>query len=490
MRRWRVVLTGLTALCSGLALAGLTGMVPPQEAAGQDGSVDDTAMPLHDVPFGLFLGSDESDSAEQQVSQWLNGAQVQVGHTYLPGNNWDDIDGDPTRLGGWAAWRTATPDRLIVIGVPMLPDNEGNVDDDDVRSQLRQGAAGDFDSHFTTLSRRLVALGLSDAVLTVGWEMNGTTYTSRCGPDPDSWKAYWRRIVTAMRAVPGQHLRFEFAPTRGADAHPWPDCYPGDDVTDVIGMDSYDMAADDPDRTADFDSYVHEPYGLLAQVRFAKQHDKPVSYPEWGMYNRGDDPGYVQRMLEWMGTHDTLYQTVTDYCPHGVWGCTDNPRASRVFRRVLGGQPAITPAPTPTPTPSPTPSPTPTRTPTPTPVPTATPAPSRTATPTPVGSTGRQPSRTPIGSTAPSPRPRRRPGPAPQGPRPRTRSAGAGEGRAPQARSVRSRARTETSQGALVRSRRSTDRRSRAAPAYRATAGPPPSSSRWLRACSGRQRCL
>ena len=412
MRRWRVLLTVLTVLCTALGLIALTdGPTPVAPAGGgPSGSAaattgrnsDDTALPPHAVPFGLFLGSDESDAEEAKVSQWLGGAPIQVGHTYLPGNNWDDIEGSPTLLGGWAVWKAEQPQRMLVIGTPMLADNEDGVPDDQVRDLLEQGAEGRYDAHFTTLAERLVALGLPDAVLTLGWEMNGTTYTSRCGPDPTAWKAYWRRIVTAMRAVPGQHLRFEFAPTRGTDAHPWPDCYPGDDVTDVIGMDSYDMAADDPDVTADFDTYIHEPYGLLAQVRFAKQHRKPVSYPEWGMYNRGDDPVYVQRMLEWISTHDTLYQTVTDYCPHGVWRCPSNPQASRVFRRMLSAVPTTSasasasaavsaPASAPASVPSPTLATAPAPAPTPTPVATGPGAATGPAAPTPPGRTDAPP---------------------------------------------------------------------------------------------------
>jgi hypothetical protein len=84
---------------------------------------------------------------------------------------------------------------------------------------------------------------------------------------------------------------------------------------------------------------VHEPYGLQAQVGFAAAHHKPVSYPEWGMYDRGDDPDYVRGMLHWASTHDTLYQTITDYCPHGVWRCTANPRSGRVFREALSARP-------------------------------------------------------------------------------------------------------------------------------------------------------
>ncbi|MFC1419729.1 glycoside hydrolase family 26 protein [Streptacidiphilus cavernicola] len=329
----------LTVLVPLLALAAVVSTLLLRDGAGGgaggDQGADRTAVPAHAVPFGAFLGSTESGTDLARFSAWLGGAEIRVGHTYLPGNNWSDIEGSPALLGPWAAWRAAAPDRLLVIGVPMLPDNEGGLSDDRVRQLLGQGAAGQNDAHFAELARRLVALGAPDAVLTLGWEMNGSTYTSRCGPDPTAWKAYWRHIVGAMRAVPGQRFRFDFAPTRGADAHPWPDCYPGDDVTDVIGMDSYDLAGSDPHRSAPFTEYVHEPYGLLAQVRFAAAHHKPVSYPEWGMYGGGDDPAYVRQMLAWISTHDTLYQTVTDYCPHGVWGCADNPRASAVYRSAL-----------------------------------------------------------------------------------------------------------------------------------------------------------
>ena len=106
-------------------------------------------------------------------------------------------------------------------------------------------------------------------MIVLGWEMNGTTYTHRCGPDPEAWKKYWNRIVTTMRAVPGQKFRFDFAPTRGRDAVPWTQCYPGDDTVDIIGMDSYDQPAG-----MTFDEQVEEPYGLQAHVDFAKAHGK------------------------------------------------------------------------------------------------------------------------------------------------------------------------------------------------------------------------
>lgn len=296
--------------------------------------------------FGAFLASDERGVARmEQLSRWLGGAELRVGHTYLPGNRWSDIEGDIRFLESWARWRNADDDRMLVLNVPLQERNEEGVSDEDVRRLLRRGAAGEFDHHFRALAERLVDLKVPDTVLVLGWEMNGVTYTHRCGPDPQAWKKYWNRIVATMRAVPGQKFRFDFTPSRGRDAVPWTECYPGDDTVDIIGMDSYDQPTG-----MSFDEQVKEPYGLQAHVDFAKAHGKPISYPEWGLFRNGDNPEYMRRMLAWMDEHRPLYNTVTDYCPHGVWQCDDNPESSRVYRSVLQGRthdagPDATPAP-------------------------------------------------------------------------------------------------------------------------------------------------
>lgn len=286
----------------------------------------------------------------QELSRWLGGTELRVGHSYLPGDLWENIEGRPGFLAAWAAWRKGADDRMFVLNTPMLERNEERVPDSEVRTLLRAGAEGEFDEHFRRLAEKLVLLGVPDTVIVLGWEMNGTTYTHRCGPDPVAWKAYWNRIVTTMRSVAGQEFRFDFAPSRGRDAVPWTECYPGDDVVDIIGMDSYDQP---PART--FDEQVNEPYGLQKQVDFAAEHGKPISFPEWGLFRNGDNPEYMRRMLEWMERHKPLYQTITDYCPHGVWQCSENPESSRVFREMLSGLPDATGPSAPAPDPSGTP---------------------------------------------------------------------------------------------------------------------------------------
>ncbi|MCC9704136.1 hypothetical protein E4N62_01960 [Streptomyces sp. MNU76] len=282
-----------------------------------------------------------------ELSDWLGGSDLRVAHTYLPGDRWSNIEGLPGFLDSWAQWRRDEEDRMFVLNVPMMERNEEGVPDWEVRALLRRAAAGAFDHHYRRLAERLVELKIPDTVIVLGWEMNGITYTHRCGPDPESWKKYWNRIVTTMRAVPGQKFTFDWTPNRGRDAIPWTQCYPGDDTVDIIGMDSYDQP-----RGITFDEQISEPYGLQAHVDFAKAHKKPISYAEWGLFRNGDNPEYMRRMLAWMDEHKPLYNTLTDYCPHGVWQCASNPKAAQVYRSMLFGR--DTPA---TATPKPTPRP-------------------------------------------------------------------------------------------------------------------------------------
>ncbi|SCK51431.1 glycoside hydrolase family 26 protein [Streptomyces sp. WMMB 322] len=293
------------------------------------------------APLGTFVRADPGGLMHiPELQHWLGGTEVKVGHTYLPGDRWSNIEGRPGFLEPWTRWRRAQQDRMFVLNVPMTPRNEDGLRDRQVRKLLRAGAAGRFDGHFRTLAERLVQQEAPDTVIVLGWEMNGSTYSHRCGPAPGAWKQYWRNIVAAMRSVPGQKFRFDFAPSRGRDAYPWTKCYPGDDVVDIVGMDAYDQ----PEGHS-FESQVNEPYGLQDQVDFARRHGKAISYPEWGLFRNGDNPEYVRRMLDWFDRHKPLYQTLTDYCPHGVWQCTGNPDSAEAFRAAVFGRSGRTSAP-------------------------------------------------------------------------------------------------------------------------------------------------
>ncbi|MGW2258411.1 glycoside hydrolase family 26 protein [Streptomyces sp. NPDC001780] len=337
-RRRRTTWPGL--LMAAFLVSGVASPVP-SHAAEPDDDGRTNPPPAAAPALGAYL--DYGPTGVRRIAKmqkWLGGTELRVGHTYLPGDVWENIEGKPSFLADWATWRKAKKDRMFVLNVPMLEHHEKRARDKTVRRELRRGARGSYDKHFATLARRLVRLGVPDTVIVLGWEMNGVTYRHRCGPDPASWRKYWRRIVSAMRSVPGQKFRFDFAPNRGRDDIPWTSCYPGDDVVDILGMDSYDQP---PAKT--FDEQVNEPYGLRKHVEFAAEHGKVISYPEWGLFRHGDNPEYVRRMLHWFDTYKPLYNTVTDYCPHGVWQCAKNPESSKVFRSTLYGQAGKPPAP-------------------------------------------------------------------------------------------------------------------------------------------------
>ncbi|MFD3803435.1 glycosyl hydrolase [Streptomyces sp. NPDC058619] len=315
----------LASTCIGTVTAGLLATGAALAAPEED------RHKSSDIAVGAYLDYGPRGVARiPLLSRWLGGREIRVGHTYLPGDQWAGIEGNVSFLADWAAWRLADEDRMFVLNVPMQARNEERVPDYQVAQLIRAGAEGQYDRHFRRLAEKLVALDVPDTVIVLGWEMNGTTYTHRCGPDPEGWKTYWKRVVNTMRSVPGQKFKFDFAPNRGTDAIGWTRCYPGDDVVDIIGMDSYDQA---PGRT--FDDQITQPYGLQHHVDFAKAHGKRISYPEWGLYRHGDNPEYVRRMLKWIEQHKPLYHTITDYCPHGVWQCKQNPDSAKVFRDAL-----------------------------------------------------------------------------------------------------------------------------------------------------------
>jgi hypothetical protein len=284
------------------------------------------------IPLGAFLGSGaEGVQRIAAFERWL-GSPVTVGRTYLPGEQWSTIEGTFAILRPWSQWRRADPGRMLVLNVPIIAPNEAGMPDEIVAVMLRNGASGAYDRHFRTLAERLVLEGIGDTVLVPGWEMNGSTYSGRCGPDPVAWKAYWRRIVHTMRSVPGAAFRFDFTAARGTDAVPWTECYPGDDVVDIIGSDSYDQP-----QGGTFDHYVQEPLGLRDQAVFAAVRGKPLSIPEWGLFRNSDNPDYIRGMYHWMVQNNVMYQSIADYCPHGVWQCPDNPRSAAVYRELFGG---------------------------------------------------------------------------------------------------------------------------------------------------------
>ena len=274
---------------------------------------------------------------------------------------WDAIANPIWVLDSWAPWVGAVSGRRLVLGVAMLPES--------ARGQLAAGAAGAFDGHFATLARNMVNRGLGGSVVRLGWEANGNWFPWSAAPDPASWRTFFRRIVQTMRSVSGARFSFDWNPASSAagtnltfDAF-----YPGDDVVDVVGLDAYDLKWMDNSSSPEvrWDFTLNQFNGLRAHRSFASAHGKPVSFPEWGLYARGqanggggDNPYYVDRMADWFQSSNTAYQAYFN----ADWGggtLASFPLAQARYKARFGAAPVATTTTTTTATTTTTTAPTP-----------------------------------------------------------------------------------------------------------------------------------
>jgi hypothetical protein len=189
---------------------------------------------------------------------------------------------------------------------------------------LVAAAAGKDDSKFYDLGKLLVKDGLGNTIIDLGREMNGTWYEwseHRAPPtEPDAYIRAWRRIVTAMRSVPGQHFKFLW--TVFMDSAALADAWPGGKYVDYIGSDIFDWyggpkntyphtASGALDYATKWQQILtSEPGGLNWTAAFAKATGKSIIIPEWGLdfhsFGGQDDPRFITNMLAWMKAHHAI----------------------------------------------------------------------------------------------------------------------------------------------------------------------------------------
>lgn len=301
--------------------------------------------------MGVFAQTDPA--AVNDFEDWL-GCRVEYAVDFSARDTWSDI-ANPTYL--HRAWRGHP--RRLVLGIAMVPVKE--------EASMAAGADGQYDRYFRELAERMVTDGQHDAILRVGWEFNlaGSAWFTR---DSDVFKAYWRRIVKVMKSVNGADFTFDWNPNNGPGPVDASLYYPGDDVVDIIGVDAYDVAGvypyprrcDDACRSAvQTKAWKTKIYGgdrgLRFWSEFARQHDKPMSLPEWGLWRRPDGTGggkdipYIERMHEFIVDPDNrvAYQAYFEF--DGDDGehrlTTTFPEAGTVFRRLFATKPKSSPAP-------------------------------------------------------------------------------------------------------------------------------------------------
>jgi len=286
------------------------------------------------INLGVFRGSGSATQVAD-YEQWLGHpvnyvldyvGQVSDGEPDL----WKYIDNP----GWWCrAWNGSghTP----VFSVAILPNHWVT---------LEAGAGGTYDAHWRTFASAMIAAGCSGAILRLGWEFNGTFYPWAAGGHEAAFAAYWRHIVDATRSV-GGHFRFDWCPLAGNINANVGAAYPGDGYVDYIGLDAYDES---PVHTSPQDRWndeVDHTYGLAWHASFAARHNKPMTFPEWGVSVRtndnlggGDNPYYINQMYHWITSHPVAYAlyfevNATD-ASHRLM-TTEFPNSATEFRKMF-----------------------------------------------------------------------------------------------------------------------------------------------------------
>lgn len=150
-----------------------------------------------------------------------------------------------------------------------------------------------YDGQFRQLADLNIKNGLGGSVIRLGYEGNNKIIGSWQGmDDPAAYKAMFRRVVTLMRERAGAAFRFDYnmAVGRSGKVTSFETLSPGDAYVDIVGLNIYDVWWGNPSATPAerWNHILTKPMGVNEFKAFAAAHDKPKSYPEWGLYKKGD----------------------------------------------------------------------------------------------------------------------------------------------------------------------------------------------------------
>jgi hypothetical protein len=243
------------------------------------------------------------------------GIKQEVYGTWMGRGSWKDIaDANWMMLeeSGTPKWKREHFDRPMDVGVPLIPTDSKTASYDDM---LKEAISGAQDSTYISLGRNLAKYGSKTVYARLWWEFN--MYPIK--QDVKLFIAAWQTAVPLIRkgfdsaAVNGQKLSIVWCINAGPP-NPEP-FYPGDDVVDVVGSDTYGMTWGDTDPTVEqmLHRITKEPYMLEWHALFANLHKKPTCLGEWAnvapkgnkvqdIHGVGDCPGYIDIIYNWTKT--------------------------------------------------------------------------------------------------------------------------------------------------------------------------------------------
>jgi hypothetical protein len=320
----------LATLSVGVLLAiGAVGAMSPASATGSVSGVFANGGPSGETGFGTWRA-----------------LSIGLAHSFAPRSTWSDIELPSTYTGYWSKsiYRSH-----MMLSYAMLPTNQS--------ATMSQGASGAYDSHFRIAAQHLVGAGMGNAIIRLGWELNGGWFKWSAKPDPSAYAAYYRHIVTAMRSVSGQSFRFVWSVSNGYYGWDPRKAFPGTAYVNYIGVGVYDSWWKHPATPQQRWNFLVNwngtgvQAGLAFWTNYAASLGKPLAFPEWGVVNAnasmaggsgggGDDPYFVQQMHNWVVNHNVAWETYFNADAGDGYHRLDTtrfPNAALSYRQLFGG---------------------------------------------------------------------------------------------------------------------------------------------------------
>ncbi len=285
----------------------------------------------------VYLGN--KVEAVAQYEKWL-GKPADALLVYTGDRDWADYEGSV----GWGMHLFGPTDRRVLWSVSLIPKN----------ATLAEAAKGAYNEHWKTVATKLAKWRPEEPILFIrtGWEFNGKWFHYSAVGKEKEFIGAWRQFVDTFRSV-SDRFRFDWCPAGGdkMDMNV-EDAWPGDEYVDVIGLDIYDQfkyrkIKDPAQRWKDI--YLNGPHGLVWHRDFAKKHNKPMAYSEWGAggSEAGDNPYFIEQMNKWFNDNHVIYASYwnSNAAYKGMLSDGTNPHAGEKYRELLGtkGKPASQP---------------------------------------------------------------------------------------------------------------------------------------------------
>lgn len=276
-----------------------------------------TVTSLSALAHGMYGGPGGNTVIDSYMSS--TGNTVTLAQDMADTTSWATLT-STSNLAAWNTWCGVSAARRLVYSLGLLTTS----DDPGLTTGQKYSnlCAGLYDAYFHAIGQAFASYpNLTDATIRLAPRVNEAGHPWSVQPgDPDQLYLYhyaYNRVAAILRQeCPG--LTFEWAPVMGSGwtQRSLADIYPGDGFVDFVGMVVNDWSPVNGDTSNNRFNWIQtSTNGLNDQLGLAVAQGKRMAL-SWGLvqntlingyYGGGDDPGFVDLLINWMSNNGYKY---------------------------------------------------------------------------------------------------------------------------------------------------------------------------------------